>query len=439
MDRADFDPRELAQELSEAILKGKTAKNKKVTPVRCGTDSDNSNIHQYLSWGTSVLDAATCGLPCGRVTMVYGDPSSGKSLLAESAILAAQMRGGVGFVIDSEATFNKPRFAAKGGDIDQVMFVEVRAIEDGFEYINKIAKSMSEKKKFEGKPIVIVWDTIATNQTRNMVKGNEYAAGMMEAPRVINKGLRDITEIIASTNVALLILNQVYGDKVAPGGKGLKFHSSLILYLEEVGPYHSFRTNSAGKLLKAQMMKSKIGPPTFLDLFFACDGQGVDDTMSLYFNCRKRGKGAREVNPGVFGYSGSWESYTFDDKEKVAWQNEEGFYKRTVEYPELVEELAVKMWGIFPPGEPSSTLADEEFVEKYVENNPWVREERRHAKCLISDHMCPVSMWKACSQGYWTECMMELDDVEPLERIYHAPPEDLQDGDEDYEEEEEDA
>lgn len=442
MARAEFNPRKLAKDLSDFILKGKHAKNKKFIPVRSGADNDNADIFTYLSWGTSALDAATGGgLACGRMTMVYGDPSSGKSLLAESAILAAQERGGIGCVIDSEATFNKARFASKGGDINAVMFIEARCIEDGFEIMEKLVKWLTGPDcdiDLTG-PIVIVWDTIATNQTRNMVKGNEYAAGMMEAPRVINKGMRDITETIASSNVALLILNQVYGDQIPPGGKGLQFFASQMIYLEKVGECWSYRTGKPGTLLKARIKKTKTSPPVFKDIFFACDEQGVDDAMSIYFNCVKRGKGKKEVDPGIFGSKGTWTTYEMsDEKTTYSWQNEEGFYDKVEADPELLEELAARMWELFPPGEPASVEADDEFVAVFKDDNKWVKEGVRYAHCLISDHMCPVPTWKACRAGYWTECWQDLDDVKTLERVYHLPPEEVEEvEDEEVEEEEE--
>jgi len=270
--RPTFNPRELAKKISDGINKGKMGKNKRDRPIRTGADADNADIIRYISTGTSALDAATGGgFPCGRMSMVYGAPSAGKSLLLESAIFAAQMRGGIGCIIDSEHTFNKARFSAKGGHVPSVLFMEPPDLEKGFEYIEETIKGLMSTPSLTGKPIVIGWDTINTNQTANKVAGNQYAAGMMEAPRVIWDGFRRVTELISKSNVTLIVLNQVYGDKVAPGGRGLSFYCSLKLYLEEVGVYHSYRTNRGGKILKAEIMKNKSNPPLEDVVQFCCD------------------------------------------------------------------------------------------------------------------------------------------------------------------------
>jgi recombination protein RecA len=424
--RANFNPRELAGRLSESINKGRKTNNKQLTklPIRSGGDSDNSDITNYISTGTSALDAPTGGgFACGRMSMVYGPESAGKSLLLESAILSAQERGGIGCVIDSEHTFNKARFTAKGGDIEAVMFIEAITLEDGFKYIEKTIKALIAEPMFIGKPIVVGWDTINTNQTFNKRSGNQYAGGMMEAPRVIWDGFRQLTEIIAESNIALIVLNQMYGDKIPPGGRALRYYASLMLYLEQAGElYESHRTGRNGKMLMAEVIKNKSNPPVDNPIFFACDSLGIDDTMSIFFNCRKRGSGKNEFDPKIFKSAGSWEGFNLNDGTEVKWQNEKGFYRKTIEHPNFVDELAVKLWEQWPPADPSTIKSDKEFVDNFGERNPWIVEDERYARCLISDHICPVAVWKGCRDKFWTACGLDLDDVEPLSRIYHCPP-----------------
>lgn len=423
--RAKFNPRELAGKLSESINKGRKGKNKLgKLPIRSGADSDNSDITRYLSTGTSALDAATGGgFACGRMSMVYGPESAGKSLLLESAILAAQERGGIGCVIDSEHTFNKARFTAKGGDIEQVMFIEAITLEEGFKYIEKTIKALIAEPMFLDKPIVVGWDTINTNQTYNKRHGSIYASGMMEAPRVIWDGFRQLTEIISESNIALIILNQMYGDKIPPGGRSLRYYASLVLYLEQShGIYESFRTGRNGKMLTAEVIKCKSNPPVDDPVHFACDSIGVDDTMSIYFNLRKRGVGKKEIDPKVFKSAGSWSGFTLADGTELKWQNEKGFYKKTLENPALIAELAEKLWDLFPPANPSTIKADDEFVSNFGEKNPWIKNGERFARCLVSEHLCPVATWKRCREQYWAVCEKDLADVETLERVYNCPP-----------------
>ena len=421
--------RELAKRISDQINFRKAEKNKRLNPVRSGADAAHSDIVGYISTGTSALDAATGGgFPCGRVSMVFGDPSSGKSLLSEGAILSAQKRGGIGCIIDSEHTFNKARFTAKGGKVDEVLFLDSDTLERGFEYVETTIKVLISDPKYMGKPIVVVWDTISTALTQNKLMGNEYASGMMEAPRVINDGFRKITEIIARSNTAFIVLNQMYrgtnGDPVPPGGKGLQFFTSLILYLEKVDKYFSHRTGKMGMLLQADVVKNKGNPPVADWVFFCCDSMGVDDPMSIYYNIKPRGTGKKAVDPGILKRAGGWLSYqlTEDEDDRVSWQGDKGFFIKSEQTPELVPALAQELWKLWPPADPAVQEADAEFVQFYEADNPWVKEGVRYARCLISDHMCPVSVWSSCRSLYWTECMYDLDDVTTIERVYHDPP-----------------
>jgi len=421
--------RDLAKRISDQINFRKADKNKRVSPVRSGADAAHADIVGYISTGTSALDAATGGgFPCGRVSMVFGDPSSGKSLLSESAVLSAQRRGGMGCIIDSEHTFNKARFTAKGGKIDEVLFLDAESLEQGFEYVETTIKVLMAEPKYMGKPIVVVWDTISTALTKNKLEGNEYASGMMEAPRVINDGFRKITEIIARSNTAFIILNQMYkdtqGNPVPPGGKGLQFYTSLILYLEKEDKYFSHRTGKMGMILKADVQKNKGNPPVADWVFFCCDSMGVDDSMSIYYNLKPRGVGKKAVDPGVFNKAGGWLSYqlTEDEADKVSWQGDKGFFIKSEQTPELVPALAQELWKLWPPADPAVQEADEEFVQFHIVDNPWVKEGVRYTQCLVSDHMCPMATWKSCRALYWTECMYDLDDVVSIERVYHDPP-----------------
>jgi recombination protein RecA len=427
---ASFDPRALAKKISDSINKGKAAKNKRERPIRTGADADNADIIRYLSTGTSALDVATGGgIPCGRMTMIYGEESAGKSLILESAILAAQLRGGIGIVADAEHTFNKARFSAKGGNIDKVIFMQPESLEQAFEYTAKTIKTAMAEPSLIGKPMVVGWDTIGAMLTENKAKGNDYASGMIEKPRVINDGMKLIQELISSSNVAFIVLNQMYwglnSKRVAPGGKGLRFFSSMILFLQEEDVYFSHRTGRRGKILKADIEKNKANPPAGDWIFFACDSMGVDDAMSIYFNLKPRGVGTRNVvDYKVFKKAGGWSSYQLSDDEddKVSWQGDKGFYIKAEQTEALVPALAEELWDIWPPAEPAFTKADEEFVSFFKKDNPWVEEDKSFARCLISDHVCPVATWKECRKGFWTECMLDLDDVKTIERVYHDPP-----------------
>jgi recombination protein RecA len=151
------------------------------------------------------------GIPLGAIAEFYGPNASGKSSVAYEIMGRFQKEypGGVAVILDSETSVDPMRLTELGVNINQVLILGAKTLEDGFDQIAALLKKKSVNKKLKDIPVLIVWDTISTSPTRAQAAGGQYAGGMAEAARVIKAGLKNIFTQVAEQNMLLIILNQV--------------------------------------------------------------------------------------------------------------------------------------------------------------------------------------------------------------------------------------
>ena len=96
---------ELAQVLSDSL--NKNFKEMKVAYFLDGSDTSPSDITEWISTGSSMLDLSISnksngGIAVGRITEINGLESSGKSLLGAHILAETQKKGGLAVYIDAE-------------------------------------------------------------------------------------------------------------------------------------------------------------------------------------------------------------------------------------------------------------------------------------------------------------------------------------------------
>lgn len=278
--------------------------------------SDESSpcvVNEFLSTGTFPLDAILGGgLPVGRITEIYGDTSTGKSLLAAQVVAMAQEDGYIAVMADTESAVSLPIMAAVGVDVDKLIYMAPDTVEEVFEFFDDAIEA-KEKHSPDGL-LLIVWDSIAA--TSSMAEmANEYGkATMGQHARLISQGLRKLTRKISKRRVCALFLNQtrekigvMYGDKVATfGGKAVGFHSSVRVQLKLGSKIKSADRRIIGMEARAVVVKNKIAPPfmsAVLPIYF---GFGVDNALASFYYLK---------DTGVIVTAGAWSTISIDGEE----------------------------------------------------------------------------------------------------------------------------
>jgi recombination protein RecA len=96
-----------------------------------------------ISTGSITVD--TClgvgGIPCGRITEIYGPESSGKTTLALHVIAEAQKKGGLAAFIDAEHAFDRFYAQKLGIDIGNLLVSQPDNGEQALEIADVLVRS----------------------------------------------------------------------------------------------------------------------------------------------------------------------------------------------------------------------------------------------------------------------------------------------------------
>ena len=133
--------------------------------TRLNDPSALCQVDDWISTGCLPIDLITGGgFPVGRITEVFGDYSTGKSLLATQAVIEAQARDILAIFIDTESAVSKPLMEEIGVDTDLLLYMTPNTMEEVFETTNNLIE-VKAKKFGVDYPMLFVWDTIAATTT----------------------------------------------------------------------------------------------------------------------------------------------------------------------------------------------------------------------------------------------------------------------------------
>ena len=303
---------ELAGVLADTI--NKQFKDMKVAYFLDGTDTTPTDIKDFVSTGSTMLDLAISnkpngGIAVGRITELNGLESSGKSLLGAHMLAETQKKGGVAVYIDTETAVSTEFLSAIGVDVESMLYLHLETVEDIFHAIEEIVAKVRESDK--DRLVTILVDSLAAASTNVEMEADFDKDGWATSKAIIiSKAMRKITQMIGRQQIALVFTNQLrqklgvmFGDPwTTSGGKALPFHSSTRIRLKNTGQIKDKKNNTIGMKMRAQVIKNRLGPPmrhADFELYFET---GIDDDGSWL----KVMKDHRLVKQG-----GSW--YTMND------------------------------------------------------------------------------------------------------------------------------
>lgn len=239
--------------------------------------------HRIPTSSLALNQALGGGIPCGRLTEIFGEESSGKSSIVADIIAQTQKLGGTAIIIDSENAFDPKRAAAFGVVTEDVVYSDEMTVEGAFEIMDAAVSEITEKDP----PSCIIWDSVAASPTRNELLGEIGDASMAEKARLLSKGIRRVTGKI-SQNVALVFANQVrtkmnvrFGKPTeSSGGFAIRFAASIRLELTKMEQSKEAGL-PVGIMCKAYTVKNKTFPPFKTAKFEISFQGGLDDSQQL--------------------------------------------------------------------------------------------------------------------------------------------------------------
>ena len=229
--------------------------------MRLGEVSTISPI-EAIPTGSLALDLAlgVGGVPKGRITEIFGPEASGKTTLGQHIIAEAQRLGGVVAYIDVEHAMD-PAYATKCGvKLDELLVSQPDAGEEALDITEALVRS--------GAIDVIVIDSVAALVPRAEIEGEMGDTHIGLQARLMSQALRKLAAAIGKSGTAVVFINQlrekvgiIFGNpEVTPGGRALKFYSSIRIDLRRVETIK--RGNEAiGSHVRARVVKNKVAPP----------------------------------------------------------------------------------------------------------------------------------------------------------------------------------
>ena len=294
----------------------------------------NENLNHELetiSSGSILLDKALGigGYPKGRIIEVYGPESSGKTTFALHAIAETQKAGGYAAFIDAEHALDPTYAKALGVDIDNLILSQPDTGEQALEITEALIRS--------GAIDMVVIDSVAALVPEAEIRGDMGASHVGLQARLMSQAMRKLSGAISKSNTIAIFINQIrekvgvmFGNpEVTPGGRALKFYSSIRLEIRR-SEQIKLGTDIVGNKTKVKVVKNKVAPPFKTLVVDIVYGKGVSKTGEIV---------DISVEEDFIQKSGSWFSY---DGNKIG-QGRENVKKYLDENEVLKQELETKV------------------------------------------------------------------------------------------------
>jgi recombination protein RecA len=185
---------------------------------------------------------------------------AGKSTVAMHVIAQAQKIGGLAAYIDVEHAMDPSFAGAIGINIEDLLISQPDTGEQALEICEALVRSNAVD--------VIIIDSVAALVPRAEIEGDMGDSLPGLQARLMSQALRKLTSAISRSRTAVIFINQlrekigiVFGNpETTPGGRALKFYSSVRIELRRVESLKQSGT-VIGSRVKAKIVKNKVAPP----------------------------------------------------------------------------------------------------------------------------------------------------------------------------------
>jgi recombination protein RecA len=214
------------------------------------------------------------GIPFGKIMEIFGEESSGKSLMAYDFAYCTQYLGGIVLWVDAEQSFTNSWAEVNGLDLTRVMVYKETVIEKISDWIAQ-ASLYWRSKLTHNEPILVVLDSMAALDTEININSemSNSSADMGNRAKAIYKMFRVRNEFLYSLGVTQIYINQLRKNLKAgmfenpdttPGGLALKFYASLRIGFyggKMITVKAHGKDRKIGRVTSIRCLKNKVGPP----------------------------------------------------------------------------------------------------------------------------------------------------------------------------------
>jgi recombination protein RecA len=309
--------------------------------MRLGDAAKAQNV-PAIPTGIIPLDVAlgVGGIPRGRVIEIFGPESSGKTTLSLHMVAQTQKHGGVAAFIDAEHALDADYSRKLGVNIDDLFISQPDSGEQALEIADMLVRSAAVD--------VVVIDSVAALVPRAEIEGEMGNQQMGLQARLMSQALRKLTASINKSKTTVIFINQIrekigimFGNpETTPGGRALKFYSSVRLDVRRIGTIKEGQ-ETIGARTRVKVVKNKIAPPfkeAEFDILFA---EGISKESSLI---------DAAVEQKVITKSGAWFSYN-NEHIGQGRENARRFLKENSAISAEIAQKTLQQLGLAPAEE----------------------------------------------------------------------------------------
>ncbi len=293
-----LDPRAMVRTLRNSLNKS----GEELVAWDLTKNDSPTHVKEWLSTGSTLLDynisnRRNGGVPCGKITEIQGEESSGKSLVCAHLVANMQRKGGIAVYLDTENAANPDFMRRIGVDLEKLIYVQPGTIEKAFQTIEDVIATL--RAKSPSLSVLIVWDSVGNTPPQAEIEGNyDPNSRMGLGAKAMAIGMRKLTETIGRERITLVCTQPLtyrmdagmYGDPLGTKyGKALPYHSSARLRVSSSTKLKDKAGEIYGIVTNARMIKSRLGTSHRTCKFEIHFDYGIDDEASWFLVLHEAG------------------------------------------------------------------------------------------------------------------------------------------------------
>ena len=310
--------------------------NQVLKDIRKNTGAENliestyAEVKDFLDTGSLALNRVLTGdihkgIPVGRITTLFGQSGSGKSLIAANTAALALKNNliDVVYIFDSEGGTLVNIFKQHGVDMSKVNHIPVASIEQcSTKMLQTYDMLVKARQEYLEDPdnndnvralcILDSYGALAADKLMNAaVNKDKTSMDMGIGAKLKNNMMRGLMMRVVQSNATLLIVNHEYQDPSAmfaskvhamAGGLGIQFASHVILQMEKLlvkAADTEFMTGLErddasvgffkGNKMKAFVVKNRVCKPAYSAVMFIDFNTGISKYDGLIDDAVKFG------------------------------------------------------------------------------------------------------------------------------------------------------
>lgn len=313
----------------------------------------DKGVKAVIPTGIQLLDTVLGGgFPIGALSIIVGQPGSGKSMLAFQALASGQRvyKGALlGGVLDSEEATTRERLFDLGVQYPPITPYNEVTVEKVFQYLEGLCLFKLQKDIVDI-PSMVIWDSIANTMSLKEIEASDPNSVIGYKARLLSLLIPKYVAKCSKNNICFVAVNQLRDDvqignfanpkelkfltqgKTMPGGTILKYNAFHLLEMKTGQIITRDKHGFDGVIVKVKCVKNKMFPPNIEVELVGSFTHGFSNFWTNY----KMLVDTKRLQAGAWNYLISYPDKKFRTKDAEDVYNSEEKFKEA--FDKAVEE-----------------------------------------------------------------------------------------------------